>query len=547
MNNFIDYYKETYIYNMSKIINKEICILKNEIQDLLGKVDIEDENIKNIKNIKIEELKKLNDKYVCVLNKENESKKDMEYKKVCRETDTLTFAKVRNKTNRTEIMTSLKDNREKANNEFYKFKKLEEEYCSVDSKIVPAFLFFNQSIISAYKMCPYIKIDTNKELEIENKRIEWLKNTKDNGEKYYELYNNVINERQFLLNIEIEKNIHDYFENVLSNIFNEKQRELYNLSIDYLIDYIDCNVKTKKIKDKFKIIINNISTLVMETGFLINEYISLKYNIYIPVNTNTDTNIDTNINKNDNNKYKSIFLIEEYNNKLRELQQVKDDIINNRKYITNVKQNLKQELYQYLSKFIHQIEIQVCNENSKNKKWSQLKVEQKTDRFNSFSRYYVSKFLVSSNLITLEDKEKFINVVNKLLNESDPPLKYKELKWDVKSGSITSINNLKWDDNLKNISLTRYVEEEKIKVGQVKRPSLIKTIINKDTEEIMNEEILKFLILKIQSKVKFDLQESKILLIENLKIKLLLKRITVNDKVKIFKKIDDMYNIISLN
>lgn len=544
---------------MSKLVNKEIYILKSEIQNLLNKISnseilIEIEHLNNTKDCKLKELKVLNDKYKILLKEENEHKKEIEYKKIVSKTDSLTFSRVKNNPNRNEIMSTLKKNREKADAEFYTFKKLKEEYSKIDSKKIPGFLFLNEIIINLYGICPYIKIENS--LDIEIKRKKWLENTIDKGEKYYELYDKIINESELLNNTTIKNNLEISLENICNNIMNNYQLKTLNCSIEYLIEYINCNVKTKKIKDKFKIIINNLSSLVIETGLPINQYISLKYDIYIPINELQELNNTLNISNKDNliiNK----FIIDDYMDKIIKYKKVKDDIINNKKYITNVKKNLKQELYEYLSKYKHQIEYQTDNNNYKNKKWSQLTIDDKNNRFESFSKYYVSKFLISSNLLSLDKKEDTINILNNLLKNSN--LKYKELKWDVKLGCIISINNLKWNDELKTISLKVNNPELIIKDKQntdninnkvnlsIKKNISIKTILNKNNEEIINEEILKFLIQKMQKNNLFNLQECKNILLENLKIKLLLKRITINDKIKIFKKIDDVYNIISQN
>ena len=86
---------------------------------------------------------------------------------------------------------------------------------------------------------------------------------------------------------------------------------------------------------------------------------------------------------------------------------------------------------------------------------------------------------------------------------------------------------------------------------KIKKISSIKTILNKKNEEIINEEIIKYILLKLNCKKdtldKLDTNDLKTSFIEILKLKLKLKRITNNDKTLIYKKFDEIYSVIINN
>jgi hypothetical protein len=520
---------------MSKLLKKQIDILKNEIQDILHRINNEEvlehiDEMNETKNRKIEELKVANDSYNALIIVEQEAHKENEWKKTCRSSDTLEFTKLKNKPNRNELLNTFKEKREKAREDFDNFKKIEEEYSLLDSIDIPGFLFFNNEIIKTYGLCPFIKIIPG----FEDLRKEWLKNTTDEGKKYYDLYNIVINEFEYNSCIQKKTELEHFFEKLQDNMLTDSHKTLLSSSLEHLTDYLNCPVKTKKIKDKFKIIINNISILVIETGLLINEYWSLKYDNYIPINTLKDVLIHDKT---------LLFLTDNYKEKLEEYKKVKENIIQTRKYITNVKQHLKQELYEYLTNSKPTIEKQ--ESKYANKKWSQLNLEEKHDRFESFSKFYVDRFLVSSGLILSEQKLDTIDKLYILLKESN--IKFKDLKWNIKGGIIEKINKLKWDDTTKSLSMIKDVVKPNDEKLFPKRISSVKTIFNQESEKVINEEIVKFIIAKLGGKCIVDSKESKELLLENLKIKLRLKRITVNDKLQVYKKFDDIYTVISEN
>jgi hypothetical protein len=541
----------------SKLLNKQINILKNDVQDIITRLaDNFDEMLLQDKNAKLKELRDLTEQYNIALNQEQEKKKNTEYKKVCRAVDGIEYARVKNKPNRSELMSNIKENREKAINDFNKFKKIEEEYSLLDIKEFPGFLFFQKNISDTYGLCPYIKIESeNHKNTIKQNREEWLKSTSDNGKIYYDLYDKIILEKELNALIQEKFQLETFLNTFQDNILNDSQSKLLKDSIEYLKEYLECIIKTKKIKEKFKIIVNNLSTLVIETGLCINKYLSLKYELEIPINSNaneTNGSITTNS--------QTRFLTEEYELKVDSYKMIKEKIVNSKKYITNVKQNLKQELYDHLLNLKPRLEKQIGNHIGK--KWSQLTVENRNERYDSFSKFFVSKFLIIPELLDKSKQDQIIESLSKLLKESD--IKFKHLKWNVTGGIIEKIHILKWDNEKELFYLDLPKEEVKELGSSTKKPASTKTIINKEMEKVINEEIVKFVISKLNTKTKTksssstspltttsetekDIKTLKERFLEILKLKLHLKRITVNDKIQIFKKFDDIYGVILNN
>ena len=79
-----------------------------------------------------------------------------------------------------------------------------------------------------------------------------------------------------------------------------------------------------------------------------------------------------------------------------------------------------------------------------------------------------------------------------------------------------------------------------------KKASSIRTVLNKDTNKIINEELMKHLIVaKKHKKLKEEyIKDLKDKFLEKIKDKLKLKRIMINDRTEINKKFDEIYNII---
>lgn len=512
--------------NQIYILNKKIELLKLNIQEC---IDIDEES----KNLKKEiYMKELNEALVVL----KQLKNDNEVKKVMMTNDSLMYHNVKRKPNSVELMAELKENRQKAQKDFEKLKQIENLYVATENKFcpeLPGYLFFSKPIVDAYGICPFIKLKDEDTLLIDRKK--WLDEQSDDGILYYNLYEKIVKNCEVNSFIERKNWLEDYFDNMHMDMLSTSQTDLLTNTIVLIEEYIGYSIKTKKVKEKFNIIVNNASTLVVETSLKINEYLSEKYNIFIPVNTP----------KNLISKVELMSTV--YDEKLVEYKGLKEKIEVSTKFVVNTTNNLKQLLYEYLYKDSQT--TKAVKQNGKYfKKWSALTDEEKIDRYNSFAEFFVKKFLEEPKLITPDVVEDVVCDLQELLNKEMKTIKYVNIKWNVKRGVIEDMNILKYNNEDKEFYLKINKPKENTQ-KKTKKASSIKTSINKDTEKIINEELVMYM---IQAKndgklVSNNIKTLKDESIDKLKLKLKLKRISVSDKTDILKRFEEIYTIISNN
>jgi hypothetical protein len=507
------------------LIQQKIKILKSEIQDLINVESIE-------KQAKILQLQKLTDQL----------KSNYEYSKTVNLNNSMVYHNAKKKPNSNEIMNNLKEKREKSKLDYEKYKEIETEYFIKESNTnVPAYILFSKEIIEKYSYCPYLELNSEDNESILIKRKEWIDSQSDSGEMYYNLYNKIVNESEYIAFKTRFNNLSELIENDFTRLLNDDQKKVYLDIEQYLIEYTSIQVKTKKLKDIFKIIINNVSNLVISTTVPIHTYLSLKYDsIEIPINNIRKNNITN------EKSYSQLFNL--ITDKINELIHLKESIRNSHKWLINVKMQLKENLINYL--------INIKDKYKYNgkyfKKWSQLTNDEKIERLIAFSEYYVYSKLIQGNLIQLDElDETKITLQELLLNAFNSNLlKYKYIKWNVLTGVIDNINQLKYVSvtpdsiNKKNfkLELDIKIEIDEIKNGN-KKCSSIKTIMTKNNEKIINEEIIIFILKNNET----QLTELSNNFCEYIKLKLKLKRITLNDKTKIITRFNEIYTVIQNN
>lgn len=572
----------------SSLLQQKIKILKNEIQELINNPDYE-----TLKNDKMTELENL----TVQLKK---TRLNNEYNKISRITDSMEYSRLKNKSNSVELLTNIKDKREKAKEEFEKIKEINDKYSEIEDNLfkqtnlhIPGFLFFHKDILDNYGICPHLNLTSSNdnesitpsdqtvnnngiildegsnEINIMEKRSNWLNQQYDGGKLYKDLYDKIINKSSYEEYIDKLNEYNIYFENMHRHIFTESQKKLFEDSVSYLQEYVSHSIKTKKLKEKFKIIINNISILVMETGVNIHSYLHFKMNVDIPINDLKTIHFDKDKNIN-------IGIVDDYNQHLQEYSMLKENIINSNRYVNNVTNELKYNLSQYL--YNQSFKTKVIKYIGKYfKKWSLLSDNEKIERLEYFSDYFVQKYLVNAKLLERTDGQTKIDELSKILIDAykSKLLKYKYIKWNANTGVIEKIFALKYNDNTKEFFLdikneketheekskenvdeyatcsqdsvteesqsTFYVKEEKAAQKSVS----LKTIFNKANEKIINEEILVFIV-KNKNKCE-DLTELKDKFHEIIKLKLKLKRLNTHDKQKMFVKFDEIFNVIKNN
>ena len=517
---------------------KEIDILKNNIQEIIKSKDPDiikqlDEYLKQL-DIAVKNLQQI----------KKEISKNKEIKKVQMTNDSIKYNGVKNKPNSRELMNEVKTNREKAQKNFEKIKDIENTYIESELKLelgnVPGSLFFYKDIKNKYGLCSCIKIE---ELVKEN-RLKWLSEQKDSGDLYYNCYNRFFNKSSYNSLINKLNELNTDINNIHSEIFSEKQFEIYNDIIKDINEYKECKIKTKKIKDKFKIIINNISILVLETGLnsaFIN-YLESYFDIVLYSNNIVSFSKSNKLSKENN----VVLLIEIYNQKVEEYKDTKECINVENKYINNTLLDIKKQLNEYL------VEQDIIESKKKEKiqyigkyfkKWSLLSEIERLERYDAYATFFVKTNLLKCDLIQEDQKEIEINKVKALLKSNFKNIKFKNIKWNIINGIIEKIYILKYDE----IKKECFIEISKESEIKPKKISSIKTILSKQNEKIINEEIIKIIVKNKSKEQSLKISELKENCIELLKIKLLIKRITSNDKTLIFKKFDDIYSVIMNN
>lgn len=526
------------------ILNQRIAFLKNNIQEIIDKCKPSSDNefINTLNDKKKEYMKELEIAMRELKLSKDKTRKENEYKKVMRVNDSMEYHRLKKKPNSTELLGELKKKREKAQHDFEKMTDIEYMYSSKEQDLcpdMPGFLFFHKDIIDTYGMCPCIILTDN----INNERLNWLDSQDDNGQLYRYLYDKYIIRVEHNALIAQKQDLELYFNKLHVDYLSKDQFNLLQSSEEYLKEYINSNVKTKKIKDKFKIIVNNISNIVIETGLNINEFISVYYGVYIPVNIRKD---QENIELSSTGE----FMTTMYNDKIIEYKNILESIEISQRFIINSSNNLKQELYQYIYTQIHVKKVSLYQQGKYFKKWSELKDDEKLERYHSYIHHFIHKYLVEPGLIDENNIDTSINIVKNLITDNVERLKFKDIKWNVKRGIIEQIYPLKFKEEDKTFFLTKEKEQvEESSKPKTKKISSVKSLITKETEKVINEELVMYII-HLKKNKKLDIDNLKILkdeFLEKLKIKLHIKRITVNDKIQIFKKFDDIYNVISNN
>ena len=527
------------------ILNKKITFLKNNIQEILDKSTKEsDDEIIDSLNIKKQEYMRELETAMGELKLHKEkAKKDSEFKRVSRMNDSMEYHRIKNKSNSTELLQNLKEKREKAQDDYAKMQQIQEEYTLSEEQLckeLPGFLFFHKDIVDTYGNCPHILINE----ETREKRQNWLDETSDNGQLYYHLYNKFILKKEHESLIEQRIEFDNYFKSIHEDYLSESQCELLANIQESIQEYVNSPIKTKKLKDKFKMIVNNLSNLVLESELHINDYLSALYKMYIPVNNLNNNKITINVAGNGE------LISKIYDDKITQYKDLLDKIDVSSRFIKNSMTNLNTELYEYI---YHQKHVKKKNINQSGKyfkKWSLLTDEEKVDRYNSYIEFFITKYLVEPKILENDmDIENMKKSIRTLINEDFKRVKFKDIKWNVKRGIIEHIHCLKFDEEKMSFYLTKEVIKEPSEKTKTKKISSVRSILNKDTEKVINEELVVFLITsKKKKKLRSDnIKTLKDEFIEKIKDKLKFKRITVNDKIQVFKKFDEIYNVISNN
>lgn len=570
-------------------LTRKIDYMKKDIQYLIDKKKHtdDDEQVKKIneeKDVKMKELKEYSDKLRELSKMHNKQQKmEREMLLISRTLDSLDFAQARKKKTQ-DAMTKAKESkelREVARHEYEMFKLYEQEYKKVDSKKYPGMLFLHNNIVSKYGICPYIKIESEKNTcdnsatscdNLELNRYNWLNNQEDNGKIYYDLYNRIILKENYNFILNKINNIEEECNKLLYSSLDESRLELLRTAISFIEEYTNSLIKTKKLKERLKVCIHNMSILYSETKIEIHEFFSLKYKIPLVVN---DIVSERSINSD-----KIYYIISErFNNLLESYKQYLEELQSENKYITNTIRNLNNDIYEYLKndkniKDNNIKKLKYIQQGKYFKKWSSLSSDDKLDRLYSYGEYYIRTNVLKKETEFKDTEERQTNSDN--LNENDVDNKidvflnncntfmkkclyenlitYKDIKWNINKGIIENIKTLEYDITKNEFNLIGNKMDNKIdntdtsdKKRSIKKISQ-KSIITKNTETMLNEQILMYIVKNIKVNCDKEMEkENKDKCLEMIKNKLKVKKLSNVDKSKILEKYDEIFKVVINN
>ena len=565
---------------------QQIDNLKTDIQNLIDnrknvnkKEDIESYNV--LKQKHMIQLKSLNDKLKeIVRNERYESQKQNEISMLSKAIDNMEFGSAKKRNNGLAMDKAKQDKQQRDNIKikYLEYQEAEKMYLQYDSKKYPGSLFLSKNILKSYGLCPYLDLDLNnlesidKDL-LDKNRLSWLQEQSDNGSLFFDLYDDLIAKKNLIelqnTKLQYEKDIN----NLLKESLTDSQNEYLQKSIVFLEEYVNCMIKTKRIKEQFKIMINNISILFSETNLEIHSYLSIRFNTILVANI-----IDSEKKISNFDKLQSSIMIEYFNNYLEKYKTIIESEVKKEKYVTNTLNNLKLDLYNYLTDKQNFIK----NENILSKKssviqvgkyfdkWSSLSKEQKLERFESFSNYYIDKHLIETRLLDVSFRDDFVNTLYNLLKDAfeSKQLFYKNISWNIKRGVIDYVKILQYEDKIFKLNVEKLsgdsknkdtdkvtdkaidkVNEqvnEQVKIKTIKKVST-KQIITKDVEKIINEDLLHFILKRIQNGINEISEQDFQIFLERIKIRLRVKKLSTKDISYISDKYKEIFEVVNNN
>lgn len=563
-------YKSKDSYVKQHVI-QQIDNLKSDIQNLIDKKKSlkskeEIQECLEMKQKKMDQLKILNNKLKDIIKQERyEIQKQNEIIMVSKAIDTLEFtgAKKRNDHKALDKAKEEKAQRDQIKMQFFEYKEIEKKYFECDCSKLPSYLFLSKNILKSYGLCPHLDLDLQNPIDkdiLYNKRLDWLTSQTDQGKILFDLHKDLIQENDFN-KLQLQKTcIENDISKFIDDNFTKSQYDYFENAINFLQEYLNCHIKTKRIKERFKLMINDLSILFSETSFEIHTYLSIRFDIPIVVNIME--------NKNTKNPLELSLMTEQFSKYLQEYSKTIENIQNKKKYIINTLKNLKMDLYYYLTdkeaflkkeNIIESKRSNVIQNGKYFKKWSSLTQTEKLERLTCFAIYYIDKNLIENKIIDKSKRQEYIDLLDNLLLDGFKTkiLTYKNLSWNIKRGIVENIKTLK-QENLDNkivFTLKNTNDNQDLNSNQTssntklqdKKKISSKSIINKESEKIINEQLLYFIVKRIQNGLQNITDEDKENCLNKLKTKLKIKKISTNDKKQILEKYIEIFNLVKQN
>lgn len=341
------------------------------------------------------------------------------------------------------ILVKIEEQRQKAKDLYLKEQVILEKFLENDDPNLPSWWFMLESNIKFYGISDELFYNKPRHEEAfeekKNKNFSLLKkdflDKVDNGQHFKKIVNRIVNESDLKEHERKKKKLGENCEMLLGDHLTPTQLEMFQESKLILKEYTSAPIKSKKIKEKYKQLINNLSTIYAETGFEIHTYMSF-CNFF-----KTSEIIINKFGKINPVKIQEIQLFDIFN---QDLQEVTTEISTEKKHIQNNISNAKTRLIKEIQRI--EKENTIFRQTGKFfKKWSELIDEEKKDRIYSYSEYYVRRIL-NMDSVTNNIEDLIINL-STLLNTCilNKEIKYKDLKWNQKLGCIYNVNFILYD------------------------------------------------------------------------------------------------------
>lgn len=433
------------------------------------------------------------------------------------------------------VLQELENQREAARVKYEQVSVFQQEYEARDSEELPGFLFCADAIQEAeyYKdnLAALVTIkDDDDQSAITDRRKRLLQSAPDKGKAYYDLNARLMKQTR-LHALNHEKNtLVQSLDNALATSLPPSLLGLIEQSKECLHAYKSASIKSKKVKEKFNVVVNNLTLVYYNTNVPVHRYYSIVYDVNVIVNTLDDkTSSVQKCSGLDLALLKAVRL--QFINNLDALEKTVSIIKQESKFIINTISNVKQTAYEKIRSVQKELSIpHSCQTGKHFKKWSALTPEQKLERLDSFAKWYVSRKFVHTQLIEISDFEKYATSLSDALAKSisSGKLQYKDIKWNVSSGVISSIHGVLFDEDTTSFSL-QLSPSKKSK----RRPST-KTIVTKSNDKYINDVALQC-VLKNEKKDQF---------ITLVKEKLKVHKLTAADKEALAQRFAEISELV---
>jgi hypothetical protein len=549
-------------------IASTIDFLKKDIQFVIDKRRLTNdvalveklETDKREKMAKLKELtKQLNDIHKDEVSKQ---RKLNSVSATMRKVDSLNFNAARQRNLGEKVLNKAKlakEEREKARLKYLSYVDYESNYAKNDPQDMPGMLFLHDTIVKEYGLCPYIKFTDGQRIdEVRELRLNWLKKQRDGGELYKNMYTRLYEKVDIVaLNDRIDKMKAEILE-LINGYMTSSQRELFSKCMSFIVEYIGCSVKSKKMKERYKLFIHNLSMLYCQTGLNLHVFLNNLYKQDIVINDLRVAQCSSDL------PSVSKHMQDIFDTKLESIKELSVALDQQQKWCNNTLRNLKNEFYMYC---MDNIQVRasvpdVVQTGKYFKRWAVLSETERNDIFQSYADYHVNKHFRNINKkmiekgespLEIEDMERslMISDLSTLLVDAykEKRLIYRDFKWNTNCGIIENIKVLNYDPEKNRFVLSAKAGNHKVKAKEAEKKCAQpkKVLMSSQNERTLNETILVQVIARIESDNSQTEDQHLENCLERIKTRLEIKKLNKVDKEYILKKYKEVFEVVQNN